>query len=82
MQKYNILFFLFFNIFSIAFGQKNTIKFGEVEDKEVIATKHDKFPDAEAVVLYDYGSITYVLDNNPVQMYERVTRIKILKKNG
>lgn len=81
MLKYRILFLTLLVIISQAFAQKDPIKFGEVDEADVKATKYDKFPDAEAIVLCDYGTVSYDVTNTSDKLVaKRVTRIKILKK--
>lgn len=83
MLKYRILFLTLFVIISQAFAQKEPIKFGEVDDADVKATKYDKFPDAEAVVLCDYGNVHYEISPSDIKLVAKYTmRIKILKKSG
>jgi len=83
MKKYSLNLFIFLLTFQCVFSQKAPIKLGDIDEKEVKATQHEKFPDAEAVVLCDYGNIRYDLSgNSPKLVFEHIKRIKILKKIG
>jgi hypothetical protein len=66
-----------------ALASSPKIKFGQVSMEEMKMTAYDKDPEAEAVVLYDYGSsyISYV-GNDFKLNFKRHKRIKILKKAG
>ena len=46
--------------FSIALAQKEPIKFGEVDEKDVSTMTHEKFPNAEAVILCDYALLLFM----------------------
>lgn len=72
-------------IFIVGYTQKPPIKFGDVTLDEVKMTQYDADPSASALVLTDFGSS--VIDYNPSENwfklnYERITRIKILTKDG
>jgi hypothetical protein len=84
MKKCALLYILFLQFFFsvISFAQKPPIKLGEIDEKDVKATKYDKFPDAEAIILCDYGNLTYNAQSNFTKQFERITRIKILTKAG
>src|SRR5690606_28582350 len=66
------------------FAQKAPIKFGDVSKEEVSMTSYDKDPTAPAVVLADYGvsMVTYRQNVGFSVDFERITRIKILTKDG
>ncbi|MBX2964976.1 MAG: DUF3857 domain-containing protein [Cyclobacteriaceae bacterium] len=73
-----------FSIF-ISFCQKPPLKFGDITQEEVSMTSYPADSSATAVVLFDYGtsSIAYVQSNNWFQLtFERISRIKILTKDG
>jgi hypothetical protein len=83
MFKYKVLFFALFAIISQAFAQKEPIKFGEVDEADVKATRYDKFPDAEAIVLCDYGTVSFNITTSEIKLVAKYTmRVKILKKSG
>lgn len=65
-------------------AQKPPIKFGDVTKEEVSMTTYDKDPIAEAVVLADYGLswVSYRQNVGFTVDFERITRIKILTKDG
>ncbi|MCC2547958.1 DUF3857 and transglutaminase domain-containing protein [Hymenobacter sp. BT175] len=66
-----------------AFGQADPIKFGKVELKDLDEKNFVADSAAEAVILCDYGRSRIDLVNNSFRVsFERVTRIKILKKSG
>jgi hypothetical protein len=69
----------------LGFSQKAPIKFGDVSLEEVKLKAYEPDSTAAAVVLVDYGSSTMEynrLDNWFRLIFERTTRIKILKKDG
>src|SRR5690606_22213269 len=75
----------FVSITLISFCQKPPLKFGDVSDKEVSLTIYPTDSSAAAVVLYDYGTsaITYNQSDDWFKLgFERITRIKILTKDG
>jgi hypothetical protein len=75
----------FVSITLISFCQKPPLKFGDVSDKEVSMTIYPPDSSAAAVVLYDYGTsaITYNQSDDWFKLgFERITRIKILTKDG
>ena len=71
-------------IISSANAQKAPFKFGEISIDDLKMTRYDKDSSAAAVVLGDYGesSIAYTQNNGFTLNFERITRIKILKKDG
>src|SRR5689334_6496539 len=64
--------------------QPEPFKFGKLEMKDLTMRTYDKDTSASAVVLGDYGKSYFVLSNYAgLQLiFERHTRIKILKKSG
>jgi hypothetical protein len=76
---------LFLTILSInAFAQKDPIKFGDAPLEDLQMKVYAKDSAASAVVLCDYGTsaIKYVQNQGFQLVFERITRIKILKKEG
>jgi transglutaminase-like putative cysteine protease len=66
-------------------AQKMPIKFGEVDMADLQMTKYDADPDAEAVVLCDYGQLNFRFnqtDGQWLQELKRTCRIKILTTDG
>lgn len=66
-------------------AQINASKFGKLDDTLVKMTKYELDSLAEAVVLSDYGVTTFGYDDNNnifYYLFERVTKIKILTKDG
>lgn len=68
----------------VVIGQKAPIKFGDVSVEDLKMTHYSKDSSAAAVVLADYGesSITYSQEDGFILGFERIRRIKILKKEG
>ena len=67
------------------YAQKMPIKFGEVDMEDLQMSKYDADPDAEAVVLCDFGTLNFRFDINEgqwLQEMKRTCRIKILTKDG
>jgi hypothetical protein len=68
-----------------SFAQKPPIKLGDVTVQDLKMEKYDLDPDAEAVVLCDYGYRGYKFDLNDRQWtheLKRICRIKILSDEG
>lgn len=65
-------------------AQKAPVKFGDVSKEELSMTTYDKDSTASAVVLADYGESALVYNQNTgfSLNFERITRIKILTKEG
>jgi hypothetical protein len=65
-------------------AQKAPIKFGDIPMEDMKMTVYPKDSSAEAVVLADYGlsSVEYVSSDGFQIAFERIRRIKILKKEG
>ena len=74
------LVFLFISLSA----QKPPVKFGDVTKEELSMTSYDKDSSASAIILADFGqsSITYRQNIGFVLDFERITRIKILTKDG
>lgn len=78
-----VLAVLFFCVTATA--QKVPFKFGKVSTAELKMSRYDKDSSAVAVVLGDYGVSRITFNQNKadwVLNFERVLRIKILKKEG
>ena len=65
-------------------AQKAPIKFGDVSNEVLSMTTYDKDSTASAVILADYGTstISYTQNSGFSLDFERITRIKILRKEG
>lgn len=79
-----LLVTIFFLCGFSAFGQKAPIKFGDVSMEDMKMTIYNKDSSASAVILADYGDsqITYSQITGFSVTFERIRRIKILKKEG
>lgn len=87
MKTLRNLFLLTFliSIPFFSFAQKPPIKLGNVTMQDLKMEKYDLDPDAEAVVLCDYGYRGYSFDLNEMQwehQLKRICRIKILSDEG
>ncbi len=78
-MRFTLLIFSILIFPSIIFAQKDPIRFGKISkaEKEIKTTELD--PDANAIILCDFGVIDF--RGNSVEI-TRHTRIKILNKNG
>lgn len=76
-MRYSILFLLI--IPQLLFGQKDPIKFGKVSDQEKKIQKTNLDPDANAIILCDFGEINFL--GNSVEI-TRHKRVKILNQEG
>ena len=67
-----------------SYAQKAPIKFGEIPEEDLKMSRYDKDSTAAAVVLADFGqsSIIYNQTEGFSLLFERITRIKILSKEG
>lgn len=84
-MKKNALLLISLLIFSIGFAQRNSIfaPMKPISQTEVNMTEYEKDMDAEAVVLYDYGDTYFSPSNEGFEIvFEKTTRIKILKESG
>lgn len=65
-------------------AQKAPVKFGDVSKEEISMTTYDKDSTASAVILADYGvsAITYRQNLGFSLDFDRITRIKVLTKEG
>jgi transglutaminase-like putative cysteine protease len=75
---------LFLTISICATAQKPPIKFGDVKIEDLQMKVYEKDSSASAVVLADFGesTITYNQMSGFKLTFERITRIKILNRNG
>jgi transglutaminase-like putative cysteine protease len=75
---------LFVTVPIIGIAQKPPVKFGDVSIDDLKMNRYDKDSSASAVVLADYGESILQYDQNKgfVLHFERITRIKILTKDG
>lgn len=71
-------------IFFTIQAQKVPIKFGDIPMEDMKMTSYEKDSSASAVILVDYGQSTIVFRQNIgfTLDFERITRIKILNKEG
>ncbi|MGC1241110.1 MAG: DUF3857 domain-containing protein [Chryseosolibacter sp.] len=83
MKTFFIGFFTAF-LFTTLNAQKPPVKFGDVTKEELSMTSYDKDSSAAAVILADFGqsSVTYRQNIGFTLDFERITRIKILTKDG
>lgn len=74
----------FFVVPCVLLAQKPPIKFGDVSKEELSMTSYDKDSTASAVILADFGEsvIRYNQSTGFALDFERITRIKILTKDG
>ena len=65
-------------------AQKPPIKFGDVSKQEIEMQEYDLNPDADAVILCDYGYLefNYNLQNGWENRLKRICRIKIFNDDG
>jgi hypothetical protein len=82
ITKTNLLLLSLFS-FSLLFGAKDPMKFGKVPKEDLAMTSYEKFPDAEALVLGDYGKLTFNVGPTGMEYFlYRHKRIKIFKQSG
>ncbi|AMM50988.1 hypothetical protein TH61_07045 [Rufibacter sp. DG15C] len=64
-------------------AQDAPVKYGKVTEEELKMTSYAKDTSAAAVILADYGRSYFTVVNNSMKLnFERVMRIKVLKKAG
>jgi hypothetical protein len=65
-------------------AQKAPIKYGKISQKELELKEYEMDTEAPALILCDYGKSEFIdtKDYGFVEVFERITRIKILKKEG
>ncbi|GAA3951050.1 transglutaminase domain-containing protein [Hymenobacter algoricola] len=69
--------------FTPAFSQEAPIKFGKIDERDLTGANFVADSAAAAVILCDYGRSHFeYIDGDFRILFERVTRIKILKKSG
>lgn len=73
---------VFFISISAVFAQSGPGKFGRVEANELTMRVYDKDTSAAAVILSDVGYSYFTYNKGFKIIFERHTRIKILKKSG
>jgi hypothetical protein len=68
----------------VGIAQKSPIKYGEIPMEDMKMTVYDKDSSAVALVLADFGesSMIYLPEKGFALNFQRITRIKILKKEG
>jgi hypothetical protein len=76
MKSKLVIVFLIFNCYFV-YSQKAPIKFGEINISDLEMKVYDKDTSAAAIVLCDYGCF-----NSKQFTFNRIIRIKILKKSG
>ena len=85
-MKTAVVFFLFVFAIPVAVAQKGQPAFGKVDKADLLMTDCDFDKGADAVVLIDYGNTYYDRGGTGFSafktVYERRTRIKILKEKG
>ncbi len=77
--------FILLLISSLSFAEKPPIKLGNVSKEEVEMTVYEANPDADAVVLCDYGVLSFTYNVNEGQWennLKRICRIKIFNDDG
>ncbi len=84
MSIFRVFASLFLLLFTVTvFAQKAPMKWGKVSEEDLQMTEYELDPDAEAVVLGDYGTIEFVnADGNMIYKFIHHRRVKILKKSG
>ncbi|MCB2408541.1 DUF3857 domain-containing protein [Hymenobacter lucidus] len=66
-----------------ALGQADPIKFGKIDERDLTGANFVADSAAEAVILCDFGRSRFEVGESGMKIvFERVTRIKILKKSG
>ena len=78
------VFFGLIIFLTLTVAQAQSYKFGDVSKEELIETSNDKFPDANATILYRKQFIYFedISDNNVIQKAEIYERIKIYNREG
>jgi hypothetical protein len=80
IASYALVAYFFLLTISEADAQK--AKFGSIDESELKMKVFDKDTSAVAVVLSDFGSSRFIFTSQVQLVFERHTRIKILKKSG
>ncbi|MEN8248504.1 MAG: DUF3857 domain-containing protein [Bacteroidota bacterium] len=85
MKKYLLIVGAIF-FASLVLAQKPPVKFGKMDDELVKMTSHPLDPDADAIVLMDYGTTNFDYVNLKhegfIYDFEKTIVIKILSKDG
>ncbi len=82
MKQRFVLFACLF-VFGTTLAQKSPIKWGKIPAEDLAMTTYTPDPEADAVVLYDYGNIYFdVISSGPLYHLTRTKRIKILKNTA
>ena len=83
MKKLTLLFFLIIGCYTLQ-AQKAPVKVGKIDPSLVKMTTHPIDTSADAIVLLDYGDLTFKYNQNQGFYYEllRIVRIKVLSKDG
>lgn len=82
LNKAFVLFFLLIPI--LLFSQKKPIKFGDVKPSDLAMTSYEKDPDADGVVLCNYGQVDFEVHPGEGFNYrlKHHKRIKIFKRSA
>ncbi len=82
-MKFILSLTLSISLCTILSAQKSPIKWGKVDKADLNMTVYENDPDAEAVVLMDYGALKFDLSTGDFKyILDRHIRIKILKRPG
>ncbi|WP_187263169.1 DUF3857 domain-containing protein [Pontibacter beigongshangensis] len=81
-KLYSVFFLCIFYGLPVAVAQEEAAKFGKVSEAELRMKSYEKDTSAAAVVLSDFGYSYFTTNGTLKLMFERHTRIKILKKSG
>ncbi|MCC9136711.1 DUF3857 domain-containing protein [Pontibacter silvestris] len=73
---------LLFGFLEVTHVRAQSAKFGKVSEAELTMKSYEKDTSATAVILSDYGSSYFTYSSGFQIVFERHTRIKILKKSG
>jgi hypothetical protein len=83
MKKILLSVLCFFFFYVSNYSQEYSKEYGKVKTQELTYNKYPKDTNAEAVVIYDMGqSSFYDTERGFVIIFERTTKIKILKNSG
>ncbi len=80
-----ITLILFLSIGAYSFAGKPPIKLGDVSKQDIEMTVYDADPNADAVILCDYGYLTFsynIKEGQWENQLKRICRIKILNDDG
>ena len=78
------IFLLLVVVSGSVLAQRPPARFGSVSEDLLEKNFYEEYPDAEAVVLFDFGKVSYTYSSNDgfQILIERQVRIKILNKDG